>query len=136
MARVKSITQTVSIPATPAEVYKAWVTAKVHAAFTHAAATGVARVGGKFTAWDGYISGVHRELVPGERIVQDWWTTEWPEGAGPSRLEITLAPTNKGTRLRMVHSVVPAEQADAYRQGWIDFYWTPLTAFFSDSQEG
>ncbi len=136
MARVKSITQTVTIPAPPAAVYAALTKARLHAAFTKAAATGVGRVGGKFTAWDGYISGVHRELVPGERIVQDWWTTAWPEGAEPSRLEITLAPAKGGTRLRMVHSKVPAEQADGYRQGWIDFYWTPLTAFFSDSQEG
>ena len=36
-----------------------------------------------------------------------------------------------GTELRMVHSNVPAEQADSYRQGWIDHYWTPLKAYFA-----
>ena len=25
---------------------------------------------------------------------------------------------------------VPAEQADSYRQGWIDFYWKPLKGYF------
>jgi hypothetical protein len=30
----------------------------------------------------------------------------------------------------MVHSNVPAEQADDYAQGWIDFYWKPLKEYF------
>ena len=130
MPATRSITQTVAVQASPSDVYDALVTAKLHAAFTQSAATGVARVGAKFTAWDGYISGVHRELVRGEKIVQDWWTTEWPEGAEPSRLEFVLTPTRTGTRVKMVHSNVPAEQADGYRQGWVDFYWTPLKAYF------
>ena len=30
-------------------------------------------------------------------------------------------------------ALVPAEQADSYRQGWIDYYWTPLRAYFTGS---
>jgi uncharacterized protein YndB with AHSA1/START domain len=132
--RVKSITQTVVIPATPAEIYEAFVNPRIHAAFTGSPATGVARVGGKFTAWDGYISGVNRELVKGSRIVQEWRTTEWPEGAEPSRAEFSFKAVPGGTEVRLVHSKVPAEQADAYRQGWIDYYWTPLEAHFSEGR--
>jgi uncharacterized protein YndB with AHSA1/START domain len=127
---VRTIRQRVRFPATPLEVYAALVTARLVAAFTGASATGRARVGGRFTAWDGYITGVHRELVPGKRIVQDWSTTEWPDGAPASRLEIDLKGVASGTELRMVHEDVPAAQAEAYRQGWVDYYWTPLAAFF------
>lgn len=130
-ASVKTITQKVTVPAPPAKVYEAFVNARVHAAFTGAAATGAARVGGRFTAWDGYIHGVHRELVKGKKVVQDWATTEWTEGAPPSRVEFTFKAVKGGTAVRMVHSHVPAEQAGAYRQGWIDFYWAPLQAYFS-----
>ena len=130
--RVKTLTKTVFVPSvTPAEVYEAFVDPKKHAAFTGSAATGSARVGGRFTAWDGYISGVHRQLVIGRKLVQDWQTTEWPADAPPSRLEISFKPVKGGTELRMVHSNVPAEQADSYRQGWIDYYWEPLKAYFS-----
>ena len=129
--RVTSITQKVVVPASPQDVYEALVTPKIHAAFTESPATGSARVGGKFTAWDGYISGVNRELSPGKKIVQDWRTTEWPEGAEPSRLDLTLKSVKGGTEIRMVHSNVPAEQAASYRQGWIDFYWKPLKAYFA-----
>jgi activator of HSP90 ATPase len=128
--RVKTITQKVVVPAEPAEVYKAFVNARVHAAFTGAAATGSARAGSRFTSWDGYISGVHRELVPGRRIVQEWTTTEWPDGAEPSQVEFSFKPVKAGTEVRMVHSNVPAEQAESYRQGWIDYYWEPLKAYF------
>ena len=131
--RVKTITQEVVIVAPPAKVYDAFVKPRIHAAFTGSAATGSARVGGKFTAWDGYISGVNRALVPGKKIVQDWLTTEWPDGAAPSRVEFSFKAVKGGTRVRMVHSNVPAEQADSYRQGWIDYYWTPLKAYFTAS---
>lgn len=116
----------------PDTAYAAFVNPRIHSAFTGAAATGSARVGGRFTAWDGYISGVHRELVKGRRIVQDWRTTEWPEGAQPSRVEFSFKAVKGGTEIRLVHSNVPAEQADSYRQGWIDYYWTPLVAYFAD----
>lgn len=130
--RVTTITQTVVVPAAPADVFAALVTPRLHAAFTGAAATGPARVGGRFTAWDGYIHGVHRVLVKGRRIVQDWTTTEWPDGAGPSQVEFLLKAVDGGTEIHLVHSNVPAQQAEAYRQGWIDYYWEPLKAYFEE----
>jgi activator of HSP90 ATPase len=130
--RTKTISQKALVPsASPTMVYDAWVNAKKHAAFTGAKATGSGRVGGKFTAWDGYISGVNRQLTKGRKIVQDWQTTQWPEGAPPSRLELRFKAKAGGTEIHMVHSRVPAEQADSYRQGWVDYYWTPLKAYFS-----
>ena len=135
-AGVKTITQKTLIPsARPQELYDAFVTAKTHAAFTGAAATGAARVGAKFTAWDGYIRGVHRELVRGKKIVQDWQTTEWPSGMPASRVEFTFTAAKRGTEIRMVHSNVPSSQAAGYRQGWIDYYWTPLKMYFSGREE-
>jgi uncharacterized protein YndB with AHSA1/START domain len=130
-SRVKTITQKIVVPATPAQVYDALVNPRIHSAFTGSAATGSPRVGCRFTAWDGYISGVNRELVKGRRIVQDWQTTEWPDGAPPSRVEFSFKAVKGGTEIRMVHSKVPAEQADSYREGWIDYYWTPLTEHFA-----
>src|SRR5260370_38991126 len=94
-AKSKTIVQTEFIPGVkPAQVYDALVNARKHAAFTGAAATGAAKVGGKFTAWDGYIFGKHLELEPPRRIVQEWATTEWPAGSPPSKLEWVFAEKN------------------------------------------
>ena len=126
----RTIRQRVTIPAPPAKVYEALVNAKKHAAFTAAEATGVARVGARFTAWDGYISGKHLLLDKGRRIVQEWTTTQWPRGASASRLDIRLAPSGNGTALTMIHSGVPASRAASLRDGWKEYYWTPLKAWF------
>lgn len=128
--RTKTIKQMQSIPAKPMEVYQALVDAKKHTEFTGSKATCNPKVGGKFTAWDGYIFGKNLTLQPGKRIVQEWKTTEWPAGYPPSIVEFTFKEAKGRTRLRMVHSKVPAEQANSYRQGWIDSYWNPLKRYF------
>lgn len=125
-----TITDNVIIAASPEELYDAYVDAKKHSSFTGSKATGDGKVGGKFTAWDGYIFGKNLVLEKGKRIVQEWKTTEWPEGYPPSKLELTFKKVKGGTELSMVHSDVPAEQADDYKQGWTDFYWKPLKEYF------
>lgn len=132
MSDVATITQTVEIPATPEEVYEGFTNPTVHEAMTGAGATGEAKVGNDFTAWDGYIYGTYLELVPGKKIVQEWSTSEWPDDAEPSRLELTFEPADDGkTKLTMVHSNVPAEQEAMYTSGWPENYWEPMTDYFN-----
>jgi activator of HSP90 ATPase len=126
-----TIEQTVWIPAKPVQVYDSFVNETKHAEFTGARATCEPIAGGKFTAWDGYITGINLELVRARRIVQEWQTTEWPQGYPPSRLEFTFREKDEGTEVTMFHSEVPSSQAKAYQQGWIDYYWTPLKEYFS-----
>ncbi|MGH9722112.1 MAG: SRPBCC domain-containing protein [Bryobacteraceae bacterium] len=132
MEKTKTIRQKELIPGvTPGEVYEALTNASRHSAFTGSRATGAARAGSKFTAWDGYITGKHLELEKGKRIVQEWTTSEWPEGQEPSRIEWTFNAKKGGTEVTMVHSKVPASQVESYRQGWIDYYWEPLKQHFA-----
>lgn len=126
-----TIRQTVLIEASPIEVYQAYVDPKKHAAFTGQSAKGTAKVGGEFAAGDGYIMAKYLELERGKRILQEWRTTEWPEGYPPSVLELTLKAKGRKTELRMVHSKVPEEQLDYYAEGWKEFYWKPLKAYFA-----
>jgi len=128
--KVKTIKQKVIIPASPKEVYDAYVDPKKQSEFTGSKATGKAVVGGKFTAWDGYIFGKYLELEDGKRVVQEWTSTDFPEGVGPSKLELCFNKVPKGTELVMVHSDVPEEQADDAADGWIEWYWTPLKEYF------
>ncbi len=133
--KTATITQKVVIPASPDEVYDAYIDPKKHSAFTGAEATCDPRVGGEFTAWDGYITGKNLELEKGKRIVQEWSTSEWPEDYPPSRLELTFSKVQGGTELTMVHSEVPASQAEDYRQGWIDDYWDLLKEYFQKKKK-
>jgi len=132
---VTTITQRVVIPkASPKQVYEAYVDPKKHSEFTGSKATGKPVVGGKFTAWDEYIFGKFLELEAGKRVVQEWSSTDFPEGYPPSRLELTFCEVPKGTEIVMVHSNVPKEQGDETAEGWIEFYWEPLKKYFKKNQ--
>jgi activator of HSP90 ATPase len=119
------------LPVAPQKVYLAWLDSAGHSAFTGSPAEIDARPGGKFTAWDGYISGVTLELHPFQRILQSWRTTEFPSSSPDSRLEITFDAAENGMRLTLIHTEIPEGQAEDYRQGWEDFYFTPMQAYFS-----
>ena len=117
-------------PAKPSVVYKAWLSSKGHSAMTGSGAKATARVGGKFTAWDGYIFGRTLELEPDHRILQAWRTSEFPGDAPDSRLEISLEETRSGTKVTITHTEMPPEQTDSYKQGWEDFYFKPMKEYF------
>ncbi|MBI1807921.1 MAG: SRPBCC domain-containing protein [Ignavibacteria bacterium] len=129
--KTTTIKQKEFIPAKPVEIYDAFLNDEKHSEFTGARATCDRRVGGKFTAWDGYISGKNVKLENGRRIVQQWKTTEWPKGYKPSTLEVTFKPKGEGTEVHLVQTNVPADQAKNYKQGWVDYYWMPLKKYFS-----
>jgi activator of HSP90 ATPase len=128
--QVTTITQKIIISAPPEKVYEAFVDPDKHSEFTGSKATGKPKIGGKFTAWDGYSFGKFLELEKGKRLVQEWQTTDWPEGYGPSRFELTFNAVAEGTEITMVQSDVPAEQEDELADGWQEFYWKPLKAYF------
>lgn len=125
-----TIKQTQYIPASPGELYDAYLNAKTHSMFTGAQTICERFVGGKFSAWNGYIIGKNVKLENGRRIVQEWQTSEWPNGYSPSVLEITFHPSGKGTKVQMVQTNVPADQAKYYKRGWMDFYWEPMKRYF------
>jgi activator of HSP90 ATPase len=129
---VETIIQKVIIPkVSPKQIYEAYIDPKKHSTFTGSKATGKPVVGGKFTAWDGYIFGKYIELDGEKRVVQDWTTTDWQEGYPASKLELTFSKVPQGTEIIMMHSNVPKSQADEIKQGWKEFYWDPLRRYFN-----
>lgn len=124
------------IPASPKQIYDAWLDSVGHAALTGGSTAKVdPRPGGRFSAWDGYISGTTLELDPNRRIVQAWRTTEFPEGSQDSRLEVLLEPAKGGTRVTFHHSGIPEGQSQEYAQGWVDYYFEPMKRHFGGQHE-
>ncbi|HSM72362.1 MAG TPA: SRPBCC domain-containing protein [Anaerolineales bacterium] len=117
-------------PARASDIYNAWLTREGHSAITGSAAEVDGRVGGKFTAWDGYISGSTLELTADQRIVQAGRMTEFPDDAPDSRLEVLFEEVAGGTKITLTHSDLPADQIDSYKQGWEDFYFKPMREYY------
>lgn len=126
--KAKTIKQTVTFKATsPHEVYEALMDSRKHSEFTGSKANISRTVGGKITAYDGYIEGKNLELVKDRKIVQSWRSTDWPEGHhSTATFELEALKGGKGCKLTFTQTDVPAEQSKDIAQGWKDFYWKPM----------
>ncbi len=124
-----TIRQTVVLEAPPHAVFEALMDSKKHAAFTGSKASISRKVGGRISAWDGYIEGKNLRVEKDKVIVQSWRTTDFNDGEEDSQIMFHFSKKGKGTRLIFVHSHVPDRLAEEFRQGWIDSYWTPLKAY-------
>ena len=130
----RQIKQQVTFDATPRELYEYWMSSRRHAAFTGARASVSRKVGGKFTCHDGYITGFNLFLKAGQRIVQAWRGSDWDPG-DYSVIDIHFHPTGRArTLLTFVQHGVPDGHAAGIRQGWIDYYWTPLEAILREKR--
>ncbi len=123
--KTRTIKQSATFKASPHEVYEALVDSRTHSVFTGSKASISRKIGGKFTAYDGYIEGVNLELVPDQKIVQSWRGSDWPEGHY-SKATFSLKKVEGGTRLTFTQTDVPTEQYDPISQGWRDYYWKPM----------
>ena len=68
----KAIEQSVRFNASPAELFEMYLDSKKHSAATGGAARMSHKAGGKFTAWNGQLSGRNLVIVKNRMIVQAW----------------------------------------------------------------
>ncbi len=127
LGKTHVIRQVVFIKASPPRVYEALMDSRKHSRATGMRAVISGRVGGKFTAFEGGISGVNLSLEPNRRIVQSWRAYDWPQGHY-SRVTFTLTRLKGGTRLTLTRARVPARHLAGIRRGWREYYWVPLRA--------
>jgi activator of HSP90 ATPase len=120
--KTKTIRQSVTFKTDPHVVYEMLMDSRKHAAFTGEKARISRKIGGKFTAYNGYIKGVNLDLVPNKKIVQSWRGSDWPEGHY-SKVTFSLQKAKSGTRLTFRQSGVPEEHYKDINQGWRDYYW-------------
>ena len=121
------------LPAKPEKVFRAWLSTRGHTAMTGSPAKVEPRVGGKFTAWDGYITGKTLELKPYSRIVQAWRTSEFTDEDPDSRIEVLIEAAKGGSKLTLKHSSIPKGQAESYESGWEESYFAPMRDYFGAS---
>jgi activator of HSP90 ATPase len=124
------------LPVSSEQLFHAWLDTEAHSQFTGSEARILPVVGGRFSAWDGYICGETIEIDPPHRILQSWRTTEFSDDSPDSLLEVLFEVLDDGTRLILNHTGIPAGQAESYRQGWEDYYFLPMKEYFSTPRDG
>ena len=102
---------------------------KKHSQFTGAPAEVQAKVGGAFSAYGGYLTGITLELKPGKRIVQAWRSQGWAKGYYSIVTFALSKKSDRRTRLRFTQIGVPASDYAKKNRGWYEHYWEPLKRF-------
>lgn len=123
--KTKTIRQTVRFKASPREVYELLMNSKKHQSLSGEKAIISTQVPGKFTAWNGHITGFNLVLKPGAKIVQAWRATGWwPDHYSVAVFDIQKV--NHGSVLRFTQIGVPPQRYSGHYRGWIETYWTPM----------
>jgi len=128
----KSFTLTAKFPASPKEIYEAWLDSDAHSAMTGGSPTIMSNEEGKpFAAHNANLWGKNLELVPNKKIVQTWRTIGFKSTDEDSQIEVLLEEVKEGTLLTLNHSNIP-EQEIHVEQGWVSHYFEPMTTYFKN----
>ncbi|MFT5112343.1 MAG: activator of HSP90 ATPase [Parasphingorhabdus sp.] len=112
-------------------IFEALINAKIFGEVTGSPATIDAISGGKFSCFDGMITGQTIEIIPNSRLVQAWRVGNWQPGIY-SIVKFELEKlSEKKTKLIFDHTGFPEEHRGHLDQGWHERYWTPLTAYLN-----
>jgi activator of HSP90 ATPase len=131
MVDVRNLKQSVTIKASPVEVYDTLVDPERHAAFSGAEAEMDPKPGGVFTAYGGDLEGRVLELTRGRRIVLAWRSRGWPKGHY-SIADFSFKKVAGGTRLEFAQYGIPVGDFADIRSGWKDYYWTPMKQYLEE----
>ena len=102
-----------------------YMDSKKHSEATGSKATVSRKVGGVFSAWDGFIRGRNLQIVRDRLIVQAWRGSDMKKTDPDTILVLRFDKSKKGARVTMFHTNVPASQLKELKGGWYDFYWKP-----------
>ena len=118
-----------TLAATPEEVYLALTTETTIRLWTGDIVTIDAQPNGEFSMWDGAITGRFLELIPSQKIVQEWYFGEQDE---QSIVTIKLHPHKKGTSFEVQHANIPDEAYEEIVDGWNEVYMQSLIEFYNE----
>ncbi len=126
---MKKIRQDFHIKASKEAVFRALTDRLLFEQWSESNAIIDALIGTKFSIFNGYITGVNREIVMNERIVQDWRIKFWEK---PSLVNMTLIKKPDGTKVELRHDGIPDADYVAIQQGWNKFYLGKIQRFFGE----
>lgn len=117
--------------ATPERLFTIYLSSKEHGKMTGAKASIQNKVGSKFTAHDGWISGKNLQIVPNKLIVQSWRGKDWKKNEVDSTLILKFNKVKNGAEIHMIHANVADSYAKDITSGWKSYYWNPLKKYLN-----
>ena len=128
---MQTINQTYTINAPVEKVWDALVNPQTINKWGGGPAEMTEQIGTQFKLWGGEIHGTNVQIIPYERLMQDWYGGDWPQ---PSKLTFTLTRLGDSTRVDLYQEDVPDDEADSIYDGWQDYYMGPLKTLLETGQ--
>jgi activator of HSP90 ATPase len=130
----RTVTLAVELPAAPARLYRMYLDAKSHAAFTGAPVKIAPRPAAAFEAFGGALTGTILQLVPNRLIVQSWRSRNFAKSDMDSTLVLSFWPAKHGARIELTHVNVSDIDFAGVSDGWFKYYWVPWREYLTRGQ--
>ena len=127
----KIIKQSVLLPASPRELYAQYLNSKAHGAITGGKVLISPRIGSRFDAFGGMLTGRVLDLIPGRLIVQAWRSGIFKKADLDSTLVLRFSAKGKGACIDLVHVNVPDHDYRGVNAGWRKYYWKPWLEYLT-----
>ena len=129
---MKTIKQKVKFKASPNEIYEMLMDSKKHSGFTGSKAKISREVGGKISAYDGWIEGKNLVLKQDKKIVQRWRGKDWPKEHYSKAIFALRKDKKEGTALDFTQTNVPEKYYKLIKDGWKEHYWQKMKKFLRE----
>ena len=120
-----TICKTVVLPAPPDELYRMYLDAECHAAFTGSPAKISDAPGAAFEAFGGLLTGAVLRTVRPRLIVQSWRSVNFHDDDPDSTLILSFSPEDDDGRIDLVHVDIPDHEIQGITGGWESRYFVP-----------
>lgn len=127
----KVVKQSVVLPARARELYSMYLNPRTHAAITGYKVEIGARVGARFKAFNGALTGRILQIVPGRLIVLAWRSRPFHKRDDDSTLILRFTSHGKKGRIELVHVNVPDHDYRGVNNGWKQYYWKPWRKYLA-----
>lgn len=127
---METINQVYIINAPCEEVWKALTTTEYIEGWGGGPAQMDDNIGTEFKLWNGDIWGKNTEVIPNQKLVQEWYGGKWDV---PSIATFILESKAGKTILTLTHENVPDDEVEDIDEGWSEYYLGPMKEYLESN---
>lgn len=128
-----TINKTIVLPAKADQLFRMYLDADVHAAFTGAPARVSDVAGAPFEAFSGLLKGTMLSVIKPRLIVQSWRSVNFADDAPDSTLILSFSDEDGEGRIDLVHVDVPENDYQGVTGGWDSRYFEPWLSYLQNN---
>ncbi len=128
------IKQSVQFNASPESLFDTYLDSRKHSAIVGSKVSVSKAVGGRFTAFNGMLSGKNLLIVRKKLVIQSWRSHGWKKTDPDSILILMFSKAGRGARVDLVHVNVPNHDLRGVTRGWRRYYWKPWLEYLKRSR--